>query len=837
MPVDFNKLRAAKKQPRITDPVEIFRRLPKEAGIKDLYGSQVEVLNAWFADREHRDHVVKLHTGGGKTLVGLLMAQSIINDTNEPVVFICPNNYLVGQTLKKATEYSIPAVAYAKPFPDDFVNGKAVMVANYSHIFNGMSKFGIRGRDVTPLGGVIVDDAHVGSGILRDQFSIKVTRETGKDAYEALSSLFRLTFKEAGRVGTFDDVVAGADYSVLEVPYWTWFERLDEVQAFLRERSEQYEFQWPLLRDHLRYCHCFIDRKSVVVTPIFPLVDLIPSFATCKHRVFMSATIPDDSEIIRAFDGSAESLLNPLSSKSLAGVSERMILVPELLGFKVKDVLQTVRALCEHVAKKLSLSTVILVPSGKAASLWTTVADHPATSDAVEQKLAELVDGKSHGPVVLANRYDGIDLPNDACRLLVLSGLPRAVGEYELHRANVFAGAASLNSAIAQKIEQGMGRAARGPGDYCVVVVLGRDLVSWLGKEANLRFLTTSTYSQLEMGVEISKNISDSKEFMSTMSRSFKREREWVTYHAETLADLTFDIPVREGDIRRAASERYALQLWRDGYHEQAIAKLTKESEAAGIEDAERGWVLQFAARIAFDWGRSEHAQELQQHAFANNRNLFRPKMGAFTPEIVLPGPQAAAMVKQLKPFRHKRGYIAEFEETVALLVPTSNAAQFEQALAHLGTMLGFETSRPEKSLGQGPDVLWLISKDVGLIIEAKSRKNPANALTKGQHGQLLVSENWFKDAYPNMTGVRVAVHPSVTATKNAVATGTKALTFAKLDELVGETRKIITAISESGHPDAELADYCEDLLKKSNVTPDRLVSHYLIDFEVVEVN
>jgi replicative superfamily II helicase len=110
MPLDLNKLRAAKKQPKVIDPVETFRRLPKEAEIKDLYGSQTEVLNAWFADRAKPDHVVKLHTGGGKTLVGLLMAQSIIKENGEPVVFICPNNHLVAQTLKKAAEYNIPAV-------------------------------------------------------------------------------------------------------------------------------------------------------------------------------------------------------------------------------------------------------------------------------------------------------------------------------------------------------------------------------------------------------------------------------------------------------------------------------------------------------------------------------------------------------------------------------------------------------------------------------------------------------------------------------------------------------------------------------------------------------
>jgi hypothetical protein len=107
----------------------------------------------------------------------------------------------------------------------------------------------------------------------------------------------------------------------------------------------------------------------------------------------MSATIPDDSEIIRTFDGTSESLMKPLSSKSLAGVSERMILVPELLGFKVTDVLNTVRALCETLAKKKNLSTVILVPSGKAPDAWTSVAEYPATPKAVEEEVAELVDG------------------------------------------------------------------------------------------------------------------------------------------------------------------------------------------------------------------------------------------------------------------------------------------------------------------------------------------------------------------------------------------------------------------------------------------------------------
>ncbi len=127
-------------------------RLPRSARIKDLYGSQLEVLQAWFNSRTNKDHVLKLHTGGGKTLVGLLIAQSILTETGEPVLYVCPNNQLVSQTPEKAQEYNLSAVSYSKPFPDAFLNSKSVMVTNYNALFNGKSRFGIRGSSSALVG-------------------------------------------------------------------------------------------------------------------------------------------------------------------------------------------------------------------------------------------------------------------------------------------------------------------------------------------------------------------------------------------------------------------------------------------------------------------------------------------------------------------------------------------------------------------------------------------------------------------------------------------------------------------------------------------------------------
>ncbi|NJN68172.1 MAG: DEAD/DEAH box helicase family protein [Chloroflexaceae bacterium] len=129
--MDFERLYTSKQQESIVDPIEIFRYLPKPAGINDLYISQAEVLKTWFQNRDQRDTVIKLHTGGGKTLVGLLIAQSVLNETGEPVLYVSSNKQLVDQTLQKSQEYSISAVHYEEGFGDFHAVNSSIWVCNY----------------------------------------------------------------------------------------------------------------------------------------------------------------------------------------------------------------------------------------------------------------------------------------------------------------------------------------------------------------------------------------------------------------------------------------------------------------------------------------------------------------------------------------------------------------------------------------------------------------------------------------------------------------------------------------------------------------------------------
>lgn len=300
--VDFKKLREARSQTKVINPIEIFQRSPKPPGIRDLSGSQSQVLEEWFKRRDEKDIVIKLPTGGGKTLVGLLMAKSLLNEHSQPVIYLTPTNQLVEQIFAEANKcpfFSGSATVYQKgqDFPDSFLSGNSILLCTYNALFNSLSKFGVKGnqREIIQASAIILDDAHVAFSTVRDSFTITIQKKDSLEEYQYLTHLFRNTFQNLGNIGTFDDVVKGDEPNiVLDVPYWDWLDKYDTVRKYLSDKRQKFKFVWEFLRDSFAYCYCLISSKALAITPLFPLVDMIPTFADCHRRIFMSATINDD---------------------------------------------------------------------------------------------------------------------------------------------------------------------------------------------------------------------------------------------------------------------------------------------------------------------------------------------------------------------------------------------------------------------------------------------------------------------------------------------------------------------------------------------------------------
>lgn len=835
--VDFGKLRIQQQIARPIHPEEVFLRLPKSSGINDLWNGQAEALRTWHCKRHAKDIVLKLNTGGGKTLVGLIIGLSILNEKKKPVLYLCPNRQLQEQVIRESQKYGIPTVAYTKGpgFPNDFLAGRAVMISTYHALFNGQSKFGLAESTVhEELGGIILDDAHAAFSIMRDIFTLAIEKSAHTSLYEELVGQFRGDFDTQSRQGTFDDVIAGRESSVLEVPYIAWTNRALEVRQRLAELAQdRFPFVWPLIRDSFHQSYALISKDRFTITPYLPLVGRFPSFTGCPHRIYMSATFADDSSLIRTFDATLEAVSQPIFPTSLAGVGERMVLAPELMPPLGYDH----RRLAGYLAKKVanSAGVAILSPSKSRAERWKDVATF-VDKENVALAVNALRERVENGPFVIPNRYDGIDLPDDSCRLLIVSGLPMGTNDYELYRAKVLEGSSTINAALAQKIEQGMGRGTRGGGDHCVVLLLGRKLVGWISRTENLKLLTDLTQAQVNMGVDICNNIRSLGDLEETMDKCLSRSTDWTKYHANVLADSAVSRKIDDRILIIAKAERKYFRLATDGYLQKATTLVEDFArKTAGIDPKLKGWLLELGARSAHRDGDFEKRERLQHEAFSYNKNLHRPVSQTRYIPLRAPTKQAERVVKHITSFDLKLGVIMEFEDFVSRLVPSATSGQFEEALKDLGGVLGFVTQRPENELNIGPDVLWLLNSATAWTIEAKSKKDPDGRLKKDEHGQLLQALVWSREFYPDMKHVGVVVHPTANATESVTVGETLALTLPKLGELVASTRTLLTELISEPSDRPTMEARCESKLLDLDLSPGRIERRYLSPFVSME--
>jgi replicative superfamily II helicase len=100
-------------------------------------------LTDWFLHHKStRDVIVKLHTGQGKTLIGLLlMLQSRLNGGRGPVVYLCPDHFLIDQTCEQAKQFGIRTSTADDDLPEEFANGSRILVTSVQKLFNGLRKF------------------------------------------------------------------------------------------------------------------------------------------------------------------------------------------------------------------------------------------------------------------------------------------------------------------------------------------------------------------------------------------------------------------------------------------------------------------------------------------------------------------------------------------------------------------------------------------------------------------------------------------------------------------------------------------------------------------------
>jgi replicative superfamily II helicase len=206
--IDFTKIKPPSKDGGPIDPIELFQKLKvTDQGVNDLWLAQGDALRAWHEVRDFSDVGIVLNTGAGKTLVGLLAAQSLVNETKGKIVYACSSIQLVEQTAEKARGYGLDVTTYIRGnySSEAFARCVGPCITTYQALFNGMSVFA---RE--ELSAVIFDDAHAADHLLRDHFSLRIAKSSFSALYEATFALFSEYFKNIGKSGSFEETRAGA---------------------------------------------------------------------------------------------------------------------------------------------------------------------------------------------------------------------------------------------------------------------------------------------------------------------------------------------------------------------------------------------------------------------------------------------------------------------------------------------------------------------------------------------------------------------------------------------------------------------------------------------------
>jgi hypothetical protein len=703
MGLDFSQLGKDSPAERATEPRRIFTALPAK---DPKYGYprdvQSEVWEQWHDRRSEPDLVIKMNTGGGKTVVGLVLLKSCLNEGVGPAVYVVPDRYLSDQVKKEAAALGLPVTD--DPRSPQFLGGKAILVANIYKLVNGLSVFGTASSQRRiEVGSLLIDDAHACISTIESQFTLTIPKD--HKAYGPLLDLFADDLSNQSKP-TFLDIKHGDPTAVLPVPFWAWADRQDRVLTLLHPHrdSEEFRFVWPLIADSLSICRVAISSVQIEIAPPCPLIDRIPSVTAARRRVYMTATLPDDSVLVTHLGADPGSVSKPITPKAADDMGDRMILTPLDTHPGVDET--EVHSLLANLAK--TYNVVVIVPSRRRAQLWKHIAAAVHDKETIESGVTALQHGHV-GLVVLINKYDGIDLPGDSCRVLAIDGLPEMYGELDRLGALALRDTDAFVTRQIQRIEQGMGRGVRSNDDYCVVLLLGTRLTERLYAAGGYTKFSPATRAQLELSRSVADLLRGRPltELRVTMLQCLDRDPGWVAAGRSILDGVTYEVERSISPVAKA--QRAALDLASTGQHRQAAAAM--DVAMPTITDPKlRGWLkAQAAAYKHLD--DPVTAQTLLTSALSDNRSVTKPRHGVGYSRMARHLDQARRCVEVLSERYSDSGHLLVAVAAILddLLPNPDSTEEFEQAWYELGRHLGFDSQRPERDHGDGPDVLWLL--------------------------------------------------------------------------------------------------------------------------------
>lgn len=710
------------------NPEALFTTLPRNPSHGYLRGEQQELLRA-YAERALAvpDLALELPTGTGKSLVGLLIADWARRTLRQPTAFLTVTNQLGHQVIAEAERVGIPVAnlignkSERSPAEEGkFTSCTAIGVSHYSNLFNSNPV-------IANCGLLVLDDAHGGESYVADNWTVRVRKLQHRDLYDSLLSAARpmltasqwMTISTDGgsRLVELCDLVGqpGVQKSVTAL--------LDDVE------DARIRFPWRNLRASLHACVCLVSRDAFVLRPVVPPTHTHPPFADARQRVYMSATLGSIADLQRAF---GVRKIEPLSV-GRPQWGRRYIFAPERWA--------TEGAAAQVIAEVWNdrpQRAVILAPSQTAADeAWQSFSNlankkpKRITADDIEEDLGAFV--KSQAAVLtLAGRYDGLDLPDDDCRLLVMHESPAAINEFERHLQDSWKMGPLLRGKERTRLIQGLGRCTRNSTDYAVVFWTGPSLISATANPSLLNGLPPELRAELLWGLDQSQKAEPDPSELANMALGLLEDADYRGQANSAISEMSppptaiDPMPADAGKLE----VQYAAALWDEDYPQAyAVARQITDQASAPELAGYRAWWWYLASIPAHHLGNSAQELDCFQRGVAcgvNRGRLVQIQRRRPTAEsAVALGIDFVPNAQEIWSGIERLGWVGQrfgrFVDEMLALINQDEANQLHEGIDRLGSILGLRTTRVTSSAA--PDVVWQLLDNEFLAFEAKSSK------------------------------------------------------------------------------------------------------------------
>ncbi len=830
MPIDFGKINIGNTSNTALHPREIFTALPgkKEGKFEYPRDVQTQVWDHWFLRRQEKNLVIKMNTGSGKTVVGLLILKSCLNEGKGPAVYVVPDNYLVKQVTGEAKDLGIEVTNDTNSHI--FLSGKAILVINIYKLVNGKSVFGVgdEGRKIE-IGSIIIDDAHACIETVEDQFMLTIDTKSENTVYQEIYSCFKESLHD--QCYTKASEIENRDRDAyMQVPFWSWQGKISEISNILiKHKDEEWiKFVWPLIKESLPLSRCVVSSDKIEISPHCIPIDMIPSITNARRKIFMTATLVDDSILSSHFGITEESINKPVIPDTAGDIGDRMILLPQVINNKLTD--EEIKQFCKSISQDVNV--VIIVPSDERAKYWRAEADLILNKDNLYEGVTRLKREKV-GLTILVNRYDGIDLPKDACRFLVIDGLPVVRRLIDKVESGIIMGSSRKAAQLIPKIEQGMGRGVRSSDDYCAVFLMGRNLTSQLYAGGAIGRFSPGTKAQLNLSDQISELIKgeDLSQIREAIMYCLHRDQNWVSKSKGALAALSYEANSTPDLVTIAQRKAYDFAFIKN--YNAAVSELRNVINTVD-EKPLKSYLKQCLAEYINFYDQAE-AQKTLMSAASDNSRVTKPMEGISYHKLESKAMDQARICRDYltRKFNDPNKIIIEMNGLLdSLIFKPDTADIFEESLKTIARYIGFNSQRPETEYKKGPDVLWAVGNLKYFVIECKNGAT-TDTINKHDCNQLNGSGVWFTNSYDKTCSFTpIMVHLSVKLEYAAsLPEGTRIINEEKLNLLRKNISDFINSLCVENKIDDD--KFIRERLIFHKLRADDLCANYTTEFVV----